>query len=290
MARRPAAAQTAFGPMMIVAVEQLEPAERRVVTDPLALRFLPRGLALVARACRWRRLRATLIAAADSRATGIWGGVLCRKRYADDQVAAAVADGVDQVVVLGAGLDTRGYRLDGSARVFEVDMPANTDTKRARVRAALGAVPDHVRLVALDFETGDLADALIGCGYDVDRPVVVVWEAVTQYLTEDAVRRTLCWLATVAAGSRLVFTYVRGDFLDGTDLHQAEGAYRDFVQRHRVWHFGLAPDDVAPLLAAYGWTEDEQVGATEYRHRYLEPLGRAVPVSEIERFVSAAKR
>lgn len=262
MVRRSAAARTAFGPMVIAAVEQFEPAGQRIATDPLAARFLPAGLALVVRSCRWRRLRTKLIDATDAKAAGIWGGVLCRKRYADDGVTAAVAGGIDQVIVLGAGMDTRGYRLVGPARVFEVDLPANIDTKRARVLAT----------------------------FDIDRPVVVVWEAVTQYLTEDAVRHTLTWLAKAATGSRLLFTYVRRDFLDGTTTYGAEGAYRDFVQRHRVWHFGLTPDQVAPLLADHGWTEDEQVGTVEYLHRYVEPAGRAMPVSEIERFVTATTR
>jgi methyltransferase (TIGR00027 family) len=289
MPRRPAAALFALGPMVIAAVEHFEPAEQRIVTDPLAVRFLPPGLALMVRACRWQRLRAKLITATNAKAMGIWGGMLCRKRYADDQVTTAVAAGVDQIVVLGAGMDTRGYRLAGSARVVEVDLPANIDTKHARVRAALGAVPDHVHLVPVDFETDDLAEALTAAGVEIDRPVMVVWEAVTQYLTEDAVRHILTWLAKAASGSRLIFTYLRRDFLDGTHSYQAEGAYRDFVQRHRVWHFGLTPDQVAPLLADYGWTEDEQVGTTEYQHRYLEPVGRVVPVSEIERFVAATK-
>ena len=290
MARRPPAAQTAFGPMVIAAVEQFEPARRRVVTDPLVLRFLPPGLALMARACRWRLLRDRLVRATDAKARGIWGGVLCRKRYADDQVAAAIAGGIGQVVVLGAGLDTRGYRLDNAARVFEVDLPANIATKPARVTAALGAVPGHVRLVPVDFETGDLTESLSSAGFDPAKPVMVVWEAVTQYLTEAAVRDTFAWLAKAAAGSRLVFTYVRRDFLAGTNLYEAQGAHRDFVTRHRVWHFGLDPEQVAPLLDDYGWTEDEQVGTIEYRRRYLEPAGRELPVSEIERFVAATKR
>jgi methyltransferase (TIGR00027 family) len=276
--------------MVIAAVEQFEPAERRIVTDPLAVRFLPSGLALMVRTCRWQALRRKLISATDAKAAGIWGGMLCRKRYADDRVTEAIAAGIDQVVVLGAGMDTRGYRLGASARVFEVDLPANIDTKRDRVRAALGTVPDHVRLVPVDFETDDLAEALTVAGFDTGRPVMVVWEAVTQYLTEDAVRHTLTWLAKATAGSHLVFTYVRRDFLDGTNTYQAEGAYRDFVQRQRIWHFGLTPDQVAPLLAEYDRTEDEQVGATEYQHRYVEPTGRALPVSELERFVTATKR
>jgi methyltransferase (TIGR00027 family) len=116
-----------------------------------------------------------------------------------------------------------------------------------------------------------------------------VWEAVTQHLTEDGVRHTLAFLAEAAPGSRLVFTYVRRNFLDGTNTHEAEDAYREFVVRRQIWHFGRTPDHVAGLLDEYGWTEREQVGAAEYQHRYLRPLGRDLPVSEIERFTFASR-
>ena len=226
------------------------------------------------RACRWQRLRRKLIAATDAKAAGIWGGMLCRKRYADDQVSAAVAAGIDQIVVLGAGMDTRGYRLGGSARVFEVDLPANIDTKRSRVRAALGTVPDHVRLVPVDLETDDLAEALTAAGFEIGRPVMIVWEAVTQYLTEDAVRHTLTWSRKPPPAADWSSPTCAATSSTAPTTYQAEGAYRDFVQRHRVWHFGLTPDQVAPLLADYGWTEDEQVGTAEYQRRYVEPTGR----------------
>jgi methyltransferase (TIGR00027 family) len=276
---------------VIAAVEQLEPADRRLINDPLALRFLPPAMALVVRACRWRWWREQLVRATEGKAAGMWAGMLCRKRYADDQVRAALDAGIEQLVVLGAGMDTRAYRLTDPARVraYEVDLPANIDTKRARVHSVLGTVPDHIRLVPVDFETDDLAQSLSDNGFHLDRPAVFVWEAVTQYLTEDAVRHTLALLAKTAPGSRLLFTFVRRDFLDGTNTYGAEGAHRDFVTRQQVWHFGLTPAQVAPLLDEYGWTEDEQVGSTEYRRRYLEPAGRDRPVSEIERFVTATR-
>ena len=73
------------------------------------------------------------------------------------------------------------------------------------------------------------------------------------------------------------------------NIIQAEGAYRDFVVRQRVWHFGLMPDQVAGLLDEYGWVEREQVGTAEYQDRYVRPVDREMPVSEIERFVSVTK-
>jgi methyltransferase (TIGR00027 family) len=283
------ASRTAYGPMVIAAVEQYEPAAHRILDDPLAVRLLPPALATIARAGRWRRARELLVRGTESTAEGLWAAVLCRKRYADEQVAAALADGIGQLLVLGAGLDTRAYRLAGAASVFEVDVAANVAAKGKRVRAALGAVPANVRLVAVDFEADDLAGSLAAAGFRADEPVMVVWEAVTQYLTEDAVRRTLAWLATTAPGSRLAFSFVRSDFLDGTNRYGAERMYRDYVARRRVWHFGLSPAGVAPLLAEYGWTEHEQLGPAEYRTRYLEPAGRRLPISPIERFVTADK-
>jgi O-methyltransferase involved in polyketide biosynthesis len=92
-----------------------------------------------------------------------------------------------------------------------------------------------------------------------------------------------------APGSRLLFTYVRRDFLDGTDLHDAPRLHHRMVGRYQVWRFGVHPEQVAPLLSEHGWTEREQVGGPDYRARYLEPAGRALPVTDLERFVLAER-
>lgn len=288
MSKRSAAERTAFGPMVIAAAEQYTPPAQRLVDDDLAAGFLPAGQRLAVRRPTLRRL---LVGATERQATGLWGSMLCRKRYLDDEVRAALATGIDQLVVLGAGMDTRAHRLtrDG-ARAFEVDLPANTADKQHRVRAVLGDHATHVALVPLDLATGDLLPALVRHGLDPDRPAVVVWEAVTQYLTEDAVRRTLAALAHLATGSRLLFTYIRRDFLDGTHLYGAATVHARMVGRYRVWHFGLDPDDVTALLGEHRWTVREQVGPAEYRQRYPEITARGLAVSEIERCVRAERR
>ena len=236
-------------------------------------------------------MRDLLTGATDKKALGLWAGVLSRKRYADDKVSEAVRAGIEQFVFLGAGLDTRAYRLvpPTGARAYEIDLPANIADKRQRLQAVYGRVPDHVVLVPVDFQTDDLADVLPAHGLDPETPTMFVWEAVTQYLTEDGVRRTLAFLAKAARGSRLIFTYVRKDFLDGIDFYGAEQAHQDFVVKHAMWHFGLDPDDVRSLLQEYDWAEREQVGSREYLARYVRPTGRDLPVSEIERFVCCEK-
>jgi methyltransferase (TIGR00027 family) len=288
---RSASAQTAFGPMVIAAAERYTPLPQRLIDDELALRFLPPGMGLIVRACRWRPVRDLLIRLTDRSAPGMWGSMLCRKRYADDAVADALAAGIGQVVILGAGLDTRAYRLvaPAGAVAFELDQRANTDYKLRRLRPIYGGAPERVRVIPVDFEVDDLAAVMAAAGFDSARPALFVWEAVTQYLTEESVRATFTFLAKAPAGSRLIFTYVRADFLDGTDLYGAGPLRERMTGKYDVWKFGLAPHEVAALLREYGWVEREQMGPAEYVARYIEPAGRRMPVSEIERFVRAEK-
>jgi methyltransferase (TIGR00027 family) len=281
--------------MVIAAAERYTPPHQRLFDDDLAVRFLPPGTQPLVRACRWRPVRNLLMRMTERSAPGMWASMLCRKRYADDAVADALTAGIGQVVILGAGLDTKACRLvaPAGALAVELDQPANTDYKLRRLRAVYGRPPERVRVCPVDFEVGDLAavlaEILDTAGFDGGRPALFVWEAVTQYLTEEAVRATLAFLAKAPAGSRLVFTYVRADFLDGTNLYGAARLRRRMTVGHEVWKFGLAPPDVAALLREYGWVEREQVGPAEYVARYLRPAGRDMPVSEIERFVRAEK-
>lgn len=270
---------TAVGPMVIAAVDQFE--EHPLVRDELAARILPVSGRLAVAAARWRPVRNALVSATEKKIPGLWASMLCRKRYIDDRLDATEAR---TAVVLGAGFDTRGCGgWDG--RVFEVDLPANVKVKQARLIALFGSVPPRLTLVPVDFEEHSLANALAESGYRDDEPVFFVWEAVTQYLTEDAVRATFDFLAQARAGSELVFTFLRRDFLDGTAMFGAKAGHREFVTKHRVWKFGLMPDEVAEFVEPYGWRQVEQLGPQEFSTRYVHTSGRDMPVSEIERTV-----
>jgi len=281
------AAQTAFGPMSIVAVEQYYPEGQRLVQDELACQFLPLGLKSLVRLTRWPPARRLLFNLSEKRAQGVWGGVLCRKRYIDEKVLEALSAGITAVVILGAGLDTRAYRLAAPAAmpVFEVDLPENIEYKRAKLEQVYGRVPAHVTLVSVDFERQELESVLASQGYKAEQKTFFVWEAVTQYLTEAGVRKTFGFLAKAGIGSRLVFTYIRKDFIDGRARYGLDTLYQAYRVKGQLWHFGIAPEQVAEFLADYSWRELEQ----EFIAQYLKPSGRALPVMEIERVVYAEK-
>jgi methyltransferase (TIGR00027 family) len=282
MARNPAAG-TAFGPMVLSAVEHLEPPARRLVDDDLAGRFLPPSLRAVVAAARLTSLRTAMIKVSERTAPGLWANIACRKRYVDDNLTAALPD-IDAVVVLGAGLDTRGCRLarHRDVPVFEVDLPINAARKRSVVTRALGTGPPSIRLVPVDFERDDLMAALVSQGYRRDARTFVVWEGVTQYLTEAAVRSTFHHLSDLAVGSRIDFTYVRSDFIDGRELYGAPTLYRRFRTRREVWRYGMQPDDIAEFLIGFGWRLLEQAGPEEFMSRYVAPSGRNLRTSQIE--------
>jgi len=285
MPRNPVA-QTAFGPILLAAVEQNEPPGHRFVDDDLAELFLPAALRLLVGATRWGPARRLMIRGSEFTGPGLWANIACRKHFIDDKLKESLSDikDIDAVVILGAGLDTRAYRLTRQVRmpVFEVDLPVNIAMKAKTVRRVLGELPLSVRLAPLDFEHDDLLTSLAEHGYRTDYRAFFVCEGVTQYLTEDGVRRTLEGLRAAAPGSRLVFTYVRRAFIDGTDRYGTRTLYRNTRQRHQLWQFGLEPDEVAGFIGDYGWRLVEQAGPEEFVQRYVEPTGRKLPASQLE--------
>ena len=219
----------------------------------------------------------------DSAGPGLWTNLTCRKRYIDEKLESALPD-IDAVVVLGAGIDTRAYRLArrSDVPVFEVDQPVNVARKTQVVRRALGAQPESVHLVPVDFEHDDLAATLAAHGYRAQARTFFIWEGVTQYLTADAVRSTMNHLGSAAPGSRLVFTYVHRDFIDGTALFGAKLLHLRFVAQRPIWKFGLAPDEIAGFLAGYGWRLVEQAGPDDLVDNYVRPSGRHLGASPLE--------
>lgn len=287
MSRRTFKARSADGPMMFSAMEMHYPEARRITRDEFAIRMLSPAVRMAVRAAAWRPIARSL----DKQLPGLWGGMAARKRYADDRVAEALAAGIKQFVILGAGVDTRAFRLvaPAGADAFEVDLPENSAPKQAILERLFGQVPSHVALVPVDFETDDLEDSLATHGFRPEVPTMYVMEAVTQYLTGDAIDRLFTALSKAPASSRLIFTYVRREFLEGKELYGWDKAYKKWVVEDKVWRFGLYPSAVGDFLERYGWSVRDHAGAEEYRARYFEPAGRNLTAIDGERFVSAEK-
>jgi len=276
-------------PMALVAVEQYFPKAQRVIDDGLAARLLPLGALIFVRFLRFRWMRDWIIGLSEKSNTGIGGGLLCRKRYIDEKLVASRSK-IEALVNLGAGFDTRSYRLPAlsSLPVWEVDQCENVRAKEKRLHKAFGTIPANVKLVVADFDRGDLGSILAAQGYSAAKQTFFVWEAVTQYLTEQGVRATFDWLAKAAPGSRLAFTYVRKSFLDGKTFYGWESGYRRFFAS-KIWLFGMEPEDCQSFLNGYGWRIIEDVGYHELADKYITPTGRRLASTPVERMVYAER-
>jgi len=169
----------------------------RIFQDPLAVPILGESPGAIARE-----------AAANPERRGMRLFIAARTRFAESAVAAAVQRGVRQLVVLGAGLDTFAYRNPhADLRVFEVDHPATQAWKRQRLAEAGIAMPDSMRFAPVDFERVSLAEGLNAAGFAPVAQAIFTWLGVVPYLTEQAVFATLGYIAGLAPGSEVVFTY-----------------------------------------------------------------------------------
>lgn len=180
--------------------------------------------------------------------------IAARTAILDAEVRTRIAEGFDQIVVLGAGLDTRAARLaTPGVRFFEVDQPASQADKRERVAQLVGYPFDAATYVSCDFEREDFLERLSVSGFDASRPALFVWEGVTYYLPEEAVAATLARVARGCdARSVLAFDLVRKRFASGEIDDAADIAARDRVaQMGEPLRFGT--NDVVPLVYEAGF-------------------------------------
>ena len=206
----------------------------------------------------------------------------------DDTLSDALREGLDQVVILGAGSDTRALRIPGidKTHVFEVDHPAPQDWKKKCLKKMVGTLPSHITFVPMDFDRQTLEDEMEAAGFKTGARTFVICEGVTQYITAEANDATFQYVSQSALGSRIVFSYVLRGVIDGSSKDAEK--WTSLAQSQSVpWVFGIDPGELEQYLSARGFALLDHVGASDYQERYLNLLGRRLDVMEIERIALA---
>jgi methyltransferase (TIGR00027 family) len=241
-------------------------------------------------AARLSPLNAAICRFIDRRWPGARTSALARTRYIDEALTGALSNGLTQVVILGAGFDSRAYRIPGiaNAHVFEVDHPDTSQTKQQIVSNVLAGTPPHVSFVSIDFNRQDLGEVMRSTGLDLDRPIFFLWEGVTHYLTDAAVDATFKFVATAAALSRIVFTYIHRDVLGPEYTFHCAGRARNQVRDvGEAWTFGFEPSELPEYLQARGLNLISDIDSTKYRAQYMGNRARHLIGFEFYRIASA---
>jgi methyltransferase (TIGR00027 family) len=195
-------------------------------------------------------------------------------RRTDELVESAVAWGVDQYLILSAGLDSFGIRrrdLCPPLRVFELDHPQPSALKRRRIRRAVGTWPESLELVPIDFETTSIPIALQPSSFDPKRPAVASWLNSIPYLTESATIASLEGLAAVLApGSRLIFNYPPAVPLDAEQRRLIEHLRASVSRSGEPFRAVYDPAKMIAITEGCGFSVEEHRTERDLAERYFQ--------------------
>ena len=266
---------TAEGIAMARAFESQYPADEGICYDPYARFFVSAPFMLMGK---------LFFGYARRRSPGVFEFLATRCRYIDDYAQACLAGGIAQLVILGAGFDTRAYRFEQiktqGVKVFEVDHPATQAIKLKKLKSIMGSIPEHVTFVPIDFAEESL-DRLCASGYNEQLKSLFIWEGVTQYLSPEAVDATLAFVARCSgAGSSIIFDYVDASALHGQMKH------KELVSMKRYQRvtgegvvFGIAPDRITEFLESRGFTDVVNADRDYMRQMYFTGTRSARPLA-----------
>lgn len=202
---------------------------------------------------------------------GYRAAIVARTRFVEDLVRD---EHIGQYVLLGAGLDTFAQRhpdLASTVTVFEVDQPGPQAWKRQRLEALGDGVPDHLRLVPVDFESdADWWQALIDAGFSPAAPALVSSSGVSMYITKAATEATLRRLAAMAPASIVVMTFMLPiELADPAERPGLEGAARGARASGTPWISFFTPEEITALARDAGFGDVRYVATRELAERYL---------------------
>lgn len=254
------------------------PKKERLFDDPLAVEFLTPGMKRIVKWAALPFIGTVIRTYIDRKWPGAMTSGIARTRLIDDYLLSAKRDGIDQVLILGAGFDSRAYRLPhlSDCLVVEVDHPATQAHKKDVLSKNLKEIPDHVQFVAADLVTQDLRKVLDKSNLDKNNPAFILWEGVTHYLGEAAVTATLRILSdAMSPGSRLAITYLHGGLLDKTShFHGAQASAQQVASHKEPWIWGIDPALMPEFLSEHGYAVLSDIGANECRSQYWGRHGR----------------
>ena len=258
---------TAFRAAILRAVHQLIDEEPKILNDPVVLRLLDTSTL--------DHIRLNPDKFRTSRMNVLRSHIVLRSRYAEDCLAESVRNGVQQYLMLGAGLDTFPYRQPdwaGALRIFEIDHLASQRSKRERLAKAGIEAPSNVELVTIDFETTSLRECLRKSSFDFGKPTFLSWLGVTMYLSTDAIDEVFRFVSSLPRSSEIVFTFAS----PASTPKESEGetliaAFTAFAAAHdEPWRTRFEPKELAHKLHDFGFSTVSFLSASEADTRYFQ--------------------
>jgi len=286
--------KASFSAEIIAAMRALEsrrPENLRICYDPYARHLIRSRFRRVAQTRLFTKLLYWFV---ERKGPGLPAGIAARTRYIDDIVKQEVANGAKQVVIMGAGLDMRAFRLEAlkDIPVFEVDFEATQQLKQRKLAAIELPERNHLSYVSIDFNKDELGDVLAKSGYDHSVKTLFVWEGVTMYLDAESIDRTLAFIASnTGNGTTVYFDYLMQSVLDGTcnypeavAVRNTESFNSDGIEKYT---YGIEESSISEFLYQRNFKLLEHMTGESLKERYFHGKNAKRYVFRICGFVHA---
>lgn len=274
------------------AIETAMPSRKRLFNDPFATSFLDQGLKLATKISSLPLIGRLVPPIIHFKSPGGLSSGIARTKYIDDLLQRTIEDGVKEVIILGAGFDTRALRLHflKDISVIEIDHPDTQQFKLDKLKKILGSLPRNIRYYQIDFNKQSLEDLFVANNLSFKTLTTVIWEGVTNYLTPIAVEETLSFVRRFPKYSYFIFTYIDRLVLENPPSFEGtDKLFNRLKESEDQWTFGFSPDELSDYLIKFGLVLVEDESAKEYRDRYMPERKRLLRGYEFYR-VALAKR
>jgi methyltransferase (TIGR00027 family) len=254
------------------ALESQRDASDRLFSDSYAVHFLDPKLRMAVRLSKNPLIRKYIGNTIQKKIPGALSSGLARTKYIDDLLQASIENGVKQLIILGAGFDTRALRLDflKSIPTLEIDHPNTSNFKTATFKNRIGALSENITYCQIDFNNQSLDQLAEQHDFDFTKPTTIIWEGVTNYLSAEAIDKTFAFISKFPKGSHIIFTYVHKDILSSpASFLGGEKLLKDLEQLEEKWTFGFIPAELPNYLVSFNLSLIEDLGAAEYREKYV---------------------
>lgn len=258
------------------AVESKKPENERICYDPYAHHFISPKISALKK--KWLQTSLNMWIY-ELFFPGIYAYFAARTRYIDDYLQWCLDNDYQQVVILGAGYDSRAYRFNqfkGRVKIFEIDHPATQVEKKEKLTELFGALPEHVVYVPIDFSSQALSQRLVKSGYDQKLKTFFIWEGVTYYLPADAVDETLTFIVKHSGSqSSVLFDYTYADVIAGTSPLKEAKLWRKFAKKKgEPLLFGIQKGMIEQYLEQRGFFQVSDAPHEILHQRYFTGINQ----------------
>jgi methyltransferase (TIGR00027 family) len=266
------ASKTAQYMALFRAIETAMPSRKRLFYDPFATSFLDQGLKLATRISSLPLIGKLVPLIIHFKSPGALSSGIARTKYIDDLLQRTIEDGIKEVIILGAGYDTRALRLHflKDISVIEIDHVDTQQFKLKRLKKILGSLPKNISYYQIDFNKQRLEDLSVANHLSFDTLTTIIWEGVTNYLTPIGIEKTLSFVKRFPKGSYFIFTYIDQLVLDSPQSFEGtDKLFKKLKESEEQWTFGFKPDGLSDYLLKFGLALVEDESAKEYRDKYM---------------------